>query len=192
MRANEIVRKALELLPVQTSDDTSRRFFIFGCNSAVGSSVIQILRWKYKEAWIGGTIYGEDKYILSQESIHMIEIGATYVIDGLDPETAGHLKEAAKDPPELAISFPHPPQRDTELLESLKNPKLFSAREAEEDFSALTRDADAVGVLRKMLAEGKYQVTFPANVVATGLESIAELLAHVPPEPEKEKHVVRL
>lgn len=137
-------------------------------------------------------MYGEDENTLSQESIRMIIIGATYVIDGLDPETAEHLKEAAKIPPELAICFPHPPQRDTELLECLKNPRVFSSSEVEEDLPTLTRDVDAVGSLRDLLQEGKYQVAFLAKVVGTGLQSVAEVIQDIPRELEKAKHVVRL
>ena len=122
----------------------------------------------------------------------MIIIGATHVIDGLDPETAEHLEEAAKNPPELAISFPHPPQRDTELLECLKIPKVFSSSEVEEEVPTLTRDADAVGSLRDLLQEGKYQVAFPAKLVGTGLQSVAEVIQDIPRELEKAKHVVRL
>ena len=56
----------------------------------------------------------------------------------------------------------------------------------------LIKDASAVNALRSMVREGKYQVSFPAKVVGTGLRSIGELIKDVPRESEKAKHVVRM
>lgn len=68
--ATRAIRKALNLpatwvgTPTNSREEHSlspRRFFIFGCNSAVGSSPIQVLRHAFPDAKIGGTIYGEEK-----------------------------------------------------------------------------------------------------------------------------------
>ena len=76
----------------------------------------------FPDCWICGTIYGDNKSELSEDSARMLIIGATYVIDGGDPLTPPHLKGIAKNPPDFALVFPHPLECDAELLECIGNP----------------------------------------------------------------------
>jgi hypothetical protein len=195
IKATQVIRKALGSLPadaLQVSRPKIRRFFIVGCNSSSGTSAIQILRYMFPEAYICGTTYGDNKKELLQDTLRMLEIGASYVIDGLDPLSLPYLRKMGEEPLEFALVFPHPTECDTEVLECIGNPRQFSAEDLDADVSTLIKDASAVDSLREMLRKGKYQVAFPAKVVGAGLQSIAEVLKDVPQESEKAKQVVQI
>jgi hypothetical protein len=201
--ATRAVGKALNLpatwprTPINPSPEVSeppRRLWIFGGNSAVGSSATQLLRHVYPDAQIGVTVYGEDKDDLLQEAIRMVEIGANYAIDGSDPDTVPELQEgsSATKPVEVAISFPHPSNLDTQIIECLGGPNVSSTDDLDVDVSNFTGDGYAMDLLGRLLRNEEYKVAFSPRIIGESLEAVSKSLRNGPEVLRGAKHVVLL